>query len=174
MILDGFGVAGFRSFGNELVYIRDLTKINIFIGKNNSGKSNILRFSQHLSSFSLSAAYAGFSSLDYSVDSNVKDIWYALQIKKDSQATGKIYHKIGHILPEMNTKFPEWNNCIWFKNSIKNLGRTNKAAQEVKELKDTILKKYTPYETDSIAGIILGYTGGSPESRAADIAMSIL
>lgn len=34
----------FRSFGNEWVRIENPSKINIFIGPNNSGKTNILRF----------------------------------------------------------------------------------------------------------------------------------
>lgn len=42
--LDGFGFTGYRSFGGDLQYIGPLSKINIFIGANNSGKSNILRF----------------------------------------------------------------------------------------------------------------------------------
>lgn len=33
MFLDGFGIAGYRSFGPEMVLIPNLSKINIFIGK---------------------------------------------------------------------------------------------------------------------------------------------
>ena len=44
MFLDGFGITGYRSFGNELQKIGPLKKINFFIGQNNSGKSNILLF----------------------------------------------------------------------------------------------------------------------------------
>jgi predicted ATPase len=39
----GFGVSGFRSFGPDPQYIAPLEKINLFAGRNNSGKSNILR-----------------------------------------------------------------------------------------------------------------------------------
>ena len=41
--LRGFGLANYRSLDAEGFVIRDLRKINVFIGKNNSGKSNILR-----------------------------------------------------------------------------------------------------------------------------------
>ncbi len=41
--LTGFGVANYRSFDDGGFVIDGLRKINIFIGKNNSGKSNILR-----------------------------------------------------------------------------------------------------------------------------------
>lgn len=44
MHLDGFGLSGYRSFGNEVQKIGPLKKINFFIGQNNSGKSNILLF----------------------------------------------------------------------------------------------------------------------------------
>ncbi|NQT18910.1 MAG: AAA family ATPase [Planctomycetes bacterium] len=43
------GIANFRSFDESGIMIKNLGKINIFIGKNNSGKSNILRFFRLLS-----------------------------------------------------------------------------------------------------------------------------
>jgi AAA15 family ATPase/GTPase len=44
MMIDGFSIAGYRSFGPDEVKIEDLSRVNVFIGKNNCGKSNILRF----------------------------------------------------------------------------------------------------------------------------------
>jgi len=44
MILNGFGFSSYRSFGNELVKIAPLKKINFIIGQNNVGKSNIVTF----------------------------------------------------------------------------------------------------------------------------------
>lgn len=41
--LAGFGIANYRSFDEAGFVIRDLQKITVFIGKNNCGKSNILR-----------------------------------------------------------------------------------------------------------------------------------
>lgn len=40
----GFGISGYRSFGPELQRIGPCQKINFFVGQNNCGKSNILRF----------------------------------------------------------------------------------------------------------------------------------
>jgi AAA15 family ATPase/GTPase len=40
----GFVFSGYRSIGDELVVIAPLKKINLIIGKNNSGKSNIINF----------------------------------------------------------------------------------------------------------------------------------
>jgi len=42
-VLTGFGIANYRSFDSKGVYLDGLSKINFLIGKNNCGKSNILR-----------------------------------------------------------------------------------------------------------------------------------
>ena len=43
-MIDEFGIAGYRSFGPEMMYIGPFGKLNLFVGPNNAGKSNILRF----------------------------------------------------------------------------------------------------------------------------------
>ena len=50
MKIKGFGISNYRSFDNEGVYLDNLKKINVIIGKNNCGKSNVLRFLQSLNS----------------------------------------------------------------------------------------------------------------------------
>ncbi|MGD9791310.1 MAG: ATP-dependent endonuclease [Phycisphaerales bacterium] len=40
--LHGFGIANYRSFDSTGVYIPDIRKFNVLIGKNNAGKSNVL------------------------------------------------------------------------------------------------------------------------------------
>lgn len=42
--ISNFALAGYRSFGSEPQFLERFSKINLFIGKNNSGKSNLLRF----------------------------------------------------------------------------------------------------------------------------------
>src|ERR1700756_3592272 len=42
----GFGIAGYRSFGQEEQRFGPCSQINLLIGQNNSGKSNALRFLQ--------------------------------------------------------------------------------------------------------------------------------
>lgn len=44
-----FGIKNFRSFDEDGVYLKNIKKLNIFIGKNNSGKSTVLRFLKYLS-----------------------------------------------------------------------------------------------------------------------------
>jgi AAA15 family ATPase/GTPase len=40
-------IKNFRSFGSEIEAIKELSKVNIFIGSNNAGKSNVLRAVSH-------------------------------------------------------------------------------------------------------------------------------
>jgi hypothetical protein len=40
----GFGIGGYRSFGKTVQRFGPCAKINLLIGQNNSGKSNVLRF----------------------------------------------------------------------------------------------------------------------------------
>lgn len=44
IFIEGLGISGYRSFGPDIQRIGPFNKINFFIGQNNSGKSNILRF----------------------------------------------------------------------------------------------------------------------------------
>lgn len=43
-LIDSFSIAGYRSFGKESFRVDKLSKVNLFIGENNCGKSNVLRF----------------------------------------------------------------------------------------------------------------------------------
>jgi recombinational DNA repair ATPase RecF len=44
MFIDGLGLSGYRSFSGSLQEIGPFAKINLLIGQNNSGKSNVLSF----------------------------------------------------------------------------------------------------------------------------------
>lgn len=44
VLIPGFSLAGYRSFGTELQRIGPCARVNLIIGQNNSGKSNLLRF----------------------------------------------------------------------------------------------------------------------------------
>ncbi|WP_299011929.1 hypothetical protein [uncultured Shewanella sp.] len=56
MLLKGFGFSGYRSFGNELAKIAPLRQVNLIIGKNNIGKSNIINFLNEQYSYFVSKA----------------------------------------------------------------------------------------------------------------------
>lgn len=42
--IEGFGIAGYKSFGPEIQWAYPFGKVNVFIGPNNAGKSNLLLF----------------------------------------------------------------------------------------------------------------------------------
>lgn len=44
ILIQGFALGGYRSFGNNIQRFSHFNKINLLIGQNNSGKSNVLRF----------------------------------------------------------------------------------------------------------------------------------
>lgn len=56
MLLKGFGFSGYRSVGNDLVKIAPLRKVNLIIGQNNVGKSNIINFLHQQYSFFITRA----------------------------------------------------------------------------------------------------------------------
>jgi predicted ATP-dependent endonuclease of OLD family len=89
MFIDGFGISFYRSFGNELQLIGPCNKINFFIGQNNSGKSNILKFlNDHFKDALLSARGSrkaiGFSDLDRHLAENLGKIQIAFGLKRNS------------------------------------------------------------------------------------------
>lgn len=60
IFLEGIGIDGYRSLGSPIQLIGPLKKINLFIGQNNSGKSNILLFlADHLRQFILTTKRPG-------------------------------------------------------------------------------------------------------------------
>jgi predicted ATPase len=70
--LDGFGFSSYRSFGEKIQLVGPLQKINLVIGQNNSGKSNILQFAYHHLHGVASAArdgafYSGFKPIDNNI-----------------------------------------------------------------------------------------------------------
>ncbi len=44
VLIPNFAISGYRSFGKTLQKFEKFSKVNLFIGQNNSGKSNIIRF----------------------------------------------------------------------------------------------------------------------------------
>ncbi len=44
ILIPNLAIAGYRSFGRKPQYFERFAKVNIFIGQNNAGKSNVLRF----------------------------------------------------------------------------------------------------------------------------------
>jgi AAA15 family ATPase/GTPase len=111
MRLKGFGFSGYRSIGNQLVKIAPLKKVNFIIGKNNTGKSNIVRFLNDQYSYFLSNAKneRPFGSSREQKEIPYKDIDFP-------QLNRNIEYKISFPLFEediddyVNTKLPDPSN----------------------------------------------------------------
>src|SRR4051794_698431 len=69
MFIDGFGIAGYRSFGSTIQRFGPCSKVNIFIGQNNSGKSNILSYL--LTRYGRVASAAGTNSAKWQSGDNL-------------------------------------------------------------------------------------------------------
>lgn len=48
IIIQNLAIGGYRSFGKDPQYFNSFKKVNLLIGQNNSGKSNVLRFIQEV------------------------------------------------------------------------------------------------------------------------------
>jgi len=56
MLINGFAFSGYRSIGDELIKIAPLKKVNLIIGQNNVGKSNIINFLKNQYAYFVSKA----------------------------------------------------------------------------------------------------------------------
>ncbi len=175
MLLDGFGIAGYRSFGNEMQYIRDLSKVNIVIGKNNSGKSNIIRFVKLISSFATMSKHhmnnINFNKLDdlHRGKTQCNKISFALQIKNKSHRTGYIYKELFNYYISENryNKLNEWHEEIWI--SYEYNADLPKFDQSI--IYHILLKKLDYIDTSVLFEKIIKRAGGTHESRTDNLAL---
>ncbi|MBD2038581.1 AAA family ATPase [Leptolyngbya sp. FACHB-321] len=92
MFIEGFGIAGYRSFGNELQRIGPLEKLNLIVGQNNSGKSNILLFlarhyqvaQQAITSTAFNTPNWAIAALDYPLKNNTGKLTIEFGLKLSS------------------------------------------------------------------------------------------
>ena len=64
VIIDSFALAGYRSFGKEIQRFEYFSKINLFIGQNNCGKSNVLSFIHNVYPQLCKSSYIKLEPLD--------------------------------------------------------------------------------------------------------------
>lgn len=65
IFIDGIGISNYRSFGPEVQRIGPFAKVNLMVGRNNSGKSNILLFLRDQYTAALKRQKMPFEDLDY-------------------------------------------------------------------------------------------------------------
>ena len=172
-MLSGFGISGYRSFGKEFVKIDNLKKINVFIGANNSGKSNILTFCKHLSGILNKKQYDNFNELDFNIRDKVGDIRYSIKIDSKNELFKNIFENVQNILNPNKDHFAEWENSVWLEYNVKN-NKADQSNESLKILSDKIQNTYTDTQSNYISGKHLGYTGGDHVKRCTDIAQKIL
>lgn len=96
MYIDGLGISSYRSFGSDIQFIGPCNKINIFIGQNNSGKSNIIKYiNDYLRDFTTIAAqsrnapmFEGFDLHNEVKRTEKRKVAFGLKLN------GEIYNKI--------------------------------------------------------------------------------
>lgn len=67
VVLKNFSLGGYRSFGEKIQRFEGLSKINLFVGQNNCGKSNVLRFLHEVYTRLASGSVVVFDQLDHHV-----------------------------------------------------------------------------------------------------------
>ncbi|MFC1582499.1 ATP-dependent endonuclease [Planctomycetota bacterium] len=164
-MLDGFMVAGYRSFGADPVRIGDLGQVNIFIGRNNSGKSNILRFIEPFATM--------MKGKDHPKDIfNGKDVYNrtspkissGLQLKKNG------YQKVAY--EELVSAFPKVMPTMFAKESIwvefEVQGEEKIYQRKFKEIHESLKQ----LDDDALVAAIhkLNVGGNSREQRVQNIA----
>ena len=154
MLLEGFGFSGYRSIGDELVKIAPLKKINLIIGQNNSGKSNIITFlKEHLCPLSekIKGTYRAklnFSNLDTHIsDSPAKTrVAYPLSMNSEKFKTyltqklsdNPIDRSNKELLKRLlsSNEFLDKNGYVWFVYEAMNLNGGYKQSVDIDSLKN--------------------------------------
>lgn len=128
-MLKGFSFSGYRSFGNDIVRVSPLGKINLIIGQNNTGKSNVVNFldkyyndflngvngspnfklnikniDRHISK-SASEIRIGFPILNEDIDDFISKL---LSLDANSIRNHK------HLVEKILTHFKDDTGCVWF------------------------------------------------------------
>ena len=103
MFIDGIGISGYRSFGQEVQRIGPFKKINLIIGQNNSGKSNVLRFlKEHYPSIAKGAS-PKLEDLDRHIGDQITKNCYEIAINVE----GELYRQLMERLAQNNPSFQE-------------------------------------------------------------------
>ena len=128
--IDGLGLANFRSFGDDIQYIGPFAKINLFVGKNNSGKSNALTFIERFYEIGFSATKKEkrlkFDTLDYHDKVKNNRIRVAIAINDFEGFINKLRenknwtnHTVKGLLSLKESKvFNKGTDAIWFEYEI--------------------------------------------------------
>jgi predicted ATP-dependent endonuclease of OLD family len=125
MLIEGFGIAGYRSF-RELQRISPCSKVNLIVGQNNSGKSNVLLFLKSHYKAVVEAIRGGgsfsFKSLDRHIGASNPEATFAFSMP----FSGNAFDELLSSLPDermrqlatavvKSSSLSEGNSAAWFR-----------------------------------------------------------
>ena len=95
MFIDGIGISGYRSFGQEVQRIGPFKKINLIIGQNNSGKSNFLRFLKDHYPNIAKGKVPKLEDLDKHIGNPTTENRYEIAIERDGELYKQLMERLG-------------------------------------------------------------------------------
>jgi AAA ATPase-like protein len=167
-MIDGFAIAGYRSFGPTPVRVRDLDQVNVFIGPNNCGKSNILRFVRLLGASLRPDGYNQQSAkldpmLDLCFSGAGAEVQYELQAKKDGN-TDHVFRAIAEPFGSSWTAtFPDCSGSAWFGFLLSNAHPT---ADSLQHYTSQLLTKHNLHALSVLLHKVCKKDGGSSNAQA--------
>lgn len=175
-MLDGISLAGYRSFGSTAVRVADLDSVNVFIGPNNCGKSNILRAVKLFAD----ASNARRSDqerrldplLDYPVGGDSREMSFGVQVKRGGESDA-IYQKFAEGFGSSWAQLPDLSDSYWASFSVPVTGNIEPAAWSVDALAQYLAGTLSQQALNHVWSSMLSRTGGSHEGRAKELAASM-
>lgn len=102
-MLKGFGISGYRSFGPEAQRIAPLERVNLLVGRNNAGKSNVLRALKLLETFQRDPRkFPPPSGLDAHQGKRPANFTWQFPVVHDGEEANEF---IARLLPDPNLQF---------------------------------------------------------------------
>ena len=100
LLVESFSLAGYRSFGATIQRFEKLAKINLFIGQNNCGKSNVLRFIHDVYPLLSKGKVLKLDPIDRHMPSGTKFVaGVAVSLEKEASGEYEAFNReIGHRL----------------------------------------------------------------------------
>jgi len=179
VLLNGFGFSGYRSFGNKLAKISPLRKVNLIIGQNNVGKSNIVNFLHDQYSFFTSKAQGhrdvrgqqtnAFSEIDRHISNEqiINRIAFPLLYSELDQF---VHQRLPNANQEQQRSwarkiltegFASDENCIWFVY----YSSTPNGEFEIDIETENFTRILQAHEWQSLWSQLAGRTGGSLDAH---------
>ncbi len=175
-MIDGIGISGYRSFGSEeVVRIGELSRIDIFIGKNNCGKSNILRFVKLVADLVATTGAVPESrmvgQLDYCLGDTARKISVGVQVKKGGFSDAA-YSRMTGAFKKAGVAFPEsFGDAPWFDFEIPNVSVPS--GEGLSRWKAQVRQECDVFAIQRLIAEMRGYEGGSADQRVTDIAQTL-